>query len=735
MKLKIGFGEGGIKGFFVRHVEKMIFGVVILLVVFFVYSSAKQEGISLSETPEKLKSEAQLARGHVTENSWRALEPERVKKVGNYPARAEEIRTPIRDDQYAPDRPLLQRDPIPPHQKRRDPELFPPTKVEASGGVFSVAWRLTKPDDPYASDKDAVAAPVEAPKPKKPKRDRRRPMYGDESYDMYSSEEMMGSTGSDSYMGEGSGMYGSTGTAGARRVGNFYLEHYVKGFPGRMAGGGAARGMVVPRSFGVVSVTALVPYERQWDEYERALAEAQGYSPEADVPRYLYYMAERAEVTDDLDAPLNWKPVSNTKFALQQAMQFGGFPKEVADPNYVIPNILTMPIPPILLKDYEGMALHSEVPKLELRPPTLAAGTPGAPQELAPDATPSDTGDLSAGLPQLPKMAPGMGTPGYEGYGPTGMPPGMGSGGYGEEGYNMYESEGGMGYGRGGYGGMPGQVRRPVAKHLMVRFFDLTAEVGKSYRYRVSVLLEDPNRPQNPQAEPSRRILEQTVVARLTKIEADDQEYQKRTNTPRRTFYVQTAWSEPSGVVKVQGNDGFFAGAVTPGRFIKLATRPGEQGPEVQITESAGKMVVVAWDRRRAVEVPAERDVRRGAYLNFTQDADVMHPLTTQLKTVAQFSFASNGLVLDLRGGDPLIVDVIGDARTGERKILGTPGEFMVVDAKGNLVVCNEIDDTEEYRRLMFIEEPGLAPVSGGMGYESGSEMDYGYEGGGFFGP
>lgn len=732
MKLKIGFGEGGIKGFFVRHVEKMIFGVVILLVVFFVYSSATQEGISLSETPEKLKSEAQLARGHVTENSWSELEPERVKKVGNYPARAEEIRTPIRDDQYAPDRPLLERPLIPPDQKRRDPELFPPTKVEASGGVYSVAWRLTKPDDPYANDKDAVAAPVEAPKPKKKKRDRRQQMYGEEGYDMYSSEEMMGSTGSESYMeeGYGEGMYGPTTTVGGRKVSNFFLDHYVKGFRGSMAGG-AVRGMIVPRSFGVVAVTALVPYERQWDEYERALAEAQGYSPAADVPRYLYYMAERAEVTDDPDAPLTWKPVSNTKFALQQAMQFGGFPKEVADPNYVRPNILTMPIPPILLKPFESMALHSEVPKLELRPQTLAAGTPGAPEELAPDATPSETGNLTDGLPQLPKMAPGMGTSGYEGYGPTGM----GAGSYGEEGYNMYESEGGMGYGSEGYGGMPGQVRRPVAKHLMVRFFDLTAEVGKSYRYRVSVLLEDPNRPQNPQAEPSRRILEQAVVARLTKIETDDQEYQKRTNTPRRTFYVQTDWSEPSDVVKVQGNDDFFAGGVTPGRFIKLA-KPGEQGPEVQITESAGKMVVVAWDRRRAVEVPAERDVRRGAYLNFTQDADVMHPLTTQLKTISEFSFASNGLVLDLRGGDPLIVDVIGDARTGERKILNTPGEFMVVDPAGNLVVCNEIDDTEEYRRLMFIEEPGLAPMSSGMEYESGSEMDYGYEeGGGYFGP
>jgi len=67
---------------------------------------------------------------------------------------------------------------------------------------------------------------------------------------------------------------------------------------------------------------------------------------------------------------------------------------------------------------------------------------------------------------------------------------------------------------------------------------------------------------------------------------------------------------------------------------------------------------------------------------------------------------------------------------------LHTPGEFLVVDARGNLILRDEIHDTEEYRRLMFIEDAG--PTAGsmmGMGYEGGLDMDYGMEGSGLFGP
>jgi hypothetical protein len=322
-----------------------------------------------------------------------------------------------------------------------------------------------------------------------------------------------------------------------------------------------------------------------------------------------------------------------------------------------------------------------------------------------------------------------------------------GSGMYGGD---MYGSETGMGYGAGGYGASA--MRRPLVKFLMVRFFDHTAEVGKSYRYRVRVVLEDPNRPYNPQTEPSKRMLDPDVIARLSTIEEQDRKYGElveRTGTPpkaaywtlppwgererpARTFFVRTDWSEPSDVCTVQGNERVVAGSVAPPRYLRLTTTPGP-GPEVLISEAEGNVVAVDWDWQRGVEVPAQRSVRRGAYLNFTQNADVMHPVTSQLKTLEQYSFNLEGLVLDLRGGDPMIVEEDGD----EKRTLAAPGEFMMFDRHGNLIVRHEVRDMEEYRRLLFIEETAQTSAGSmmGSGYEGGLDMGSGYEQGGYFGP
>jgi hypothetical protein len=157
---------------------------------------------------------------------------------------------------------------------------------------------------------------------------------------------------------------------------------------------------------------------------------------------------------------------------------------------------------------------------------------------------------------------------------------------------------------------MPG-VRQPAVKYKMIRFFDLTAEPGKSYRYRVRVMLEDPNRPQNKMAEPNPRILDQTVVDRLAKVTADDAEALKNTGKERRTYWLQTEWSEPSEPVTPLSPENFVGGGATGPRFIKLPPN----GPSVEYEEPKGKVVAVVWDPRRATEVPAERDVLRGGVL------------------------------------------------------------------------------------------------------------------------
>ena len=280
---------------------------------------------------------------------------------------------------------------------------------------------------------------------------------------------------------------------------------------------------------------------------------------------------------------------------------------------------------------------------------------------------------------------------------------------------------GGYGMEGGGYGipGMPG-MKQPVVKHKMIRFFDFTAEAGKSYRYRVRVMIEDPNRPRDKNAEPNIRILDQAVVDRLAKTTAEDEEYQKTSGKVRRTYWLQTEWSEPSNVVTVVSPEQFVGGGAIGARVVKLAAT----GPSVELEEGKGKVVTVVWDDRRATEVPSEREVLRGAFLDFTDKADVLHPLTLQIRRIEKFDFDTEAFVADLRGGEALLTDV--DTKSRVETPLPVPGEYLVVDGSGRLIACNEVDDAEEFRRLLFIEDkPGggaaAAPSMGGYGEMMGS--------------
>jgi hypothetical protein len=125
--------------------------------------------------------------------------------------------------------------------------------------------------------------------------------------------------------------------------------------------------------------------------------------------------------------------------------------------------------------------------------------------------------------------------------------------------------------------------------------------------------------------------------------------------------------------------------------------------------------------------------------LDFTQDADVLQPITLQIKTLEKYSFGTDAFVADLRGGEALMVDVDKDSK--EETPLSVPGEYLVVDGSGRLLACNEVDDAEEYRRLLFIEDTpsgaaGTMSPGGSYGDMMGSGGYMPYDGGGSaFGP
>ena len=57
-KLKLNFGEGGIQGWLIRHVEKFVLVLFAGVMVWFVVSGSRLEGIKSGQSPDVLRSDA-----------------------------------------------------------------------------------------------------------------------------------------------------------------------------------------------------------------------------------------------------------------------------------------------------------------------------------------------------------------------------------------------------------------------------------------------------------------------------------------------------------------------------------------------------------------------------------------------------------------------------------------------------------------------------------------------------
>ena len=761
---KISFGEGGLKGFLSQHVEKLILGVVLLMVAFFIFSSATQEGVADGD-PKKLESLANSALSHIQRDAWESMREEREGMQDNYFKLAVESRAPVDEKNYYLAHPW-KKGLLPQQAKRSDPKFFPPLEVIAAGVVAPVA--MMSKTDPWSDDEVAIVIEEEKKKPRRRPRRRTAPGgtagYGPESYGGESSGGSGSGAGAFDYGGgegsdESSADYGPglmTPGAGAdsgvsgnvRTVSSEFIKHYTVGFTldsgmGGMAsggggdvygpgGGGAAQGPQgpIPRAFGVISVNLLAPFEKQVEAYEKALMNSSGYNPRQDFPNYIAFEAQRAEVPDDPNAPLDWKLVLNTQRAMKLAIQnYPAKVPELADPVYLLPGVLTMPIPPVINRPLGELALHPKIPRM--KPQEVQTIQPQGPVGDGNLASTEIDADADPGAIPVNPQGAGYGAGGTEygagysgdsgGYSTGGGTDAYGAGSGGTDAYGAgsggTDAYGADGYGADGYGaGGDPTLNQPLVKYKLVRFFDFV-KPGKKYRYRVRLLLEDPNRPRNPSAQPNIRILTKDVQERLEKVAEEEEKL------GRRLYYVNTEWSEPSNVVSLDIPKAVVAGGVVAPRRVPLKTG----GPSIEMGEPSAKVLTVKWDGKRAVQVPGEAEVVRGSVLNFTKDADVLHPTTKQIMRLKEVKFSDSSFVADLRGGD-ILPDQNGKLPSSKDadKALKAPGEIMVIDAQGNLIVKNEVDDEESFRRLTFEDSFAPAESMGGLGGLGGADDAYG---------
>ncbi len=227
-------------------------------------------------------------------------------------------------------------------------------------------------------------------------------------------------------------------------------------------------------------------------------------------------------------------------------------------------------------------------------------------------------------------------------------------------------------------------------QYVLFRFFDYDVEPGKRYRYQVRLVISNPN---------------YQVKARYL-VDPD----------LAKARYLQAAWSAPSEAVFVPRDS----------RSLAVSVKP----PARKTAEPVGKMLVVKFDMERGRKVHQEVPVYRGDMLNFVNrgtsserlgrrsraddDDDPLRSPREEKDDPASVNYQTDSLVLDLRGG------------LRRRSKLDAPGEFLLLEPGGVLVVRNELADLADCRKLTEgpssdrPERPELMPKDRFKGLPSG---------------
>lgn len=187
------------------------------------------------------------------------------------------------------------------------------------------------------------------------------------------------------------------------------------------------------------------------------------------------------------------------------------------------------------------------------------------------------------------------------------------------------------------------------------------AEPGKKYRYRVTLVLKNPNAGISPQF-----LADPASAAKST---------------------LASVATAPTPVVTIPDGHDVLAGTIDPG-----SRRLG-------YTEPTAKILVTSIDRTSGLKAATEIDAHRGTVANTPpREVLVKHPIDKQMVKL-NLGFESNILVLDIYGGNDL---------PGRKKDvpITEPGEILLLDANGNMTVRSEMDDFAQYQETLVREEP-----------------------------
>lgn len=676
MKAKLK-GANGFVRFLLNHGEKVGIAVILGLAGMLIWSSLGRPVVEESKQPPALTTAANSAKSKVENMSWENFPPEQKTDFASFRSRSGDgVANPVKPGDY-PGISAINPPLIPPVKLRQDPVLVTAADLQVRPGAG--LWMSSDPESIRENMREAAQKAAEE-----------RAKAEEEAARM----EAEGGEGEGGRMGRGMGP-GGRGGFGEGPRGGFGGE----GGRGMGMGMGEMGGMktkdgvlVIPPMGGApmlgfeeifeqswVTVLAKVPIKQQIQMYEDALATARGFNVNADLPQYIGYEVERAEVTDEGTGKFTLLKRVLPKTIIDRMATWPTQTPDLVNPKYIHP-LLTFPLPPMVMREWGDEITHTDLP---IPTPEELMGPTEPDPSLAPKtAEPADDPDDPFGSAARRATTPGAMGGGYAGRGgemTMGRP--MGGGGYGgyggrgagEMGMGRPMGMGGRGGesrggpGMGGMGGGMSPTELPeytwdgVTKTLLFRFFDDSVEPGRRYRYRVRLVLKDVN------ADQPKSFLDPTVSVRQTK---------------EKLRYRMTDWSEPSPV------------AVVP--------RPGltyvAQTKDIGSPEAEARLIIKSVDSVNAAEVAMDNWYPLGSVLNFAQKAKIIWSTLYKIdpeepQESPSFKFLTGLTLVDLDGGEQL----------GKNRNLMAPARALMMDSSGRLLMQNELAQQKTIKGYDFI--------------------------------
>ena len=692
-------GGNAIARLALTHGEKVVLMMVLLLAAYLVYSGLGRE--RLEKEPEQLRSSTENADRKINEYKVADLPP--GETIAAHPVSMAGMAT-LEPENY-PNLPTFDSQVLDQMTLRTDPVLLAAIDLEAHGDAG--LWTSADADTIRQRQLEAIREAEEERKRMEEEQERAREEGGRRGG--------RGGEGPREFGGRRPGGRGESETDRNARPKGAIVISPRQGVP--------TLGFEQISAKSWVTVLAAVPIEQQYQDYEDVLEKARGYNPSRDVPNYLGYRVERAEVVDGVDGP--WKQIDfvYADKLLKEVSQYPVNPPDVIDPDVKHP-ILTHPLPPLILREWDSKVSHSSMPLLsEKQAPGFGTeedagfGPEGNSDEDDPFAAMAPGtrrpagggfgGEMMGGYGEgrgFGGYGRGMGGYGGEGGGYGGEGGGYGGemmGGYGGEMMGGYGGEMGGGYGGegGGYRGSRGMgaatelgefVWNHNASRILLRYFDDTVKPGHSYRYRFQLILSDVNQP----------ATSTTVGVPVQYLDKSVIERRDATEEKLRPYRF-TEWSEPSNVASVPlPATIYLAGAEQP-----RDTSYNDE-PEAEI-------LIKVLNAPFRAEVARLEKFSRGSVLNLHDEAQVIwsasyRPDEEEGAKEPQFDFDSGITVVDMCGGERL---------SSRNREMTAPARVVLMDAAGRLTIQNELDDSEEV--VVFNEV-----------IESGGENSRGYGGG-----